>query len=103
MPRRFPILQFPNPPLITVILTATIARTTHGPRSHKATQISRLSLLVWSAEGMTTGANWFRRSLGTLAASCTLGRAPRSMKTPLLEGDQSLPVSPLWPIGHANQ
>ena len=72
MPRRFPIFQFPNPPLITAILAAAVARTTHGFRSHQATQLSRLSLLVWSAEEMATGANWFRRSLGVVAAAYTV-------------------------------
>jgi hypothetical protein len=73
MPRRFPIFQLPNPPLITAILAAAFARTTHGLRSHKATQLSRLSLLVWSAEELATGANWFRRSLGIVCAAYTLG------------------------------
>jgi len=64
MPRRFPIFQVPNPPLITAILAAAFARTSHGPRAQRAVQLSRLALLVWSAEEIATGVNWFRRSLG---------------------------------------
>jgi hypothetical protein len=72
MPRRFPIFQFPNPPLIAAILASAFARTTHGPRAQRAAQLSRLALLIWSAEEVTTGANWFRRSLGIAAAAHTL-------------------------------
>jgi hypothetical protein len=74
MPRRFPIFQFPNPPLIVAMLAAAIARTTHGSRSHNAAQLSRLALLVWSAEEITTGANWFRRVLGVAGGAYSLGR-----------------------------
>jgi hypothetical protein len=64
MPRRLPIFEFSNPPLIVAMLAAAIARTTHGSCSHQATQLSRLALLVWSAAEITTGVNWLRRSLG---------------------------------------
>lgn len=72
MPRRFPIVQFPNPPLIVAMLAAAIARRTHGSCSHQATQLSRLALLVWSAAEVTTGVNWFRRLLGVAGAAYTL-------------------------------
>jgi hypothetical protein len=72
MPRRFPIFQFPNPPLIVAMLAAAVARATHGSHSDKATQLSRLALLVWSAEEIATGANWFRRLLGGAGGAYTL-------------------------------
>jgi hypothetical protein len=72
MPRRFRIFQFPNPPLIAAMLAAAIVRTTHGSRSHNAMQLSRLAMLPWSAEEITTGANWFRRLLGTAAGAYSL-------------------------------
>jgi hypothetical protein len=77
MPRRFPIVQFPNPPLIVALLAATLARTTHGSSSQKARQISRLALLVWSAEEITTGANWFRRLLGVAGGAYTVATLKR--------------------------
>jgi hypothetical protein len=77
MPRRFPIFQFPNPPLIAAMLAAAIARTTHGSRSRNAMQLSRLAMLVWSAEEITTGANWFRRLLGTAAGAYSLATLKR--------------------------
>lgn len=82
MPRRFPIFQFPNPPLIAAILAGAIARTTHGPYSRNARRLSRLALLVWSAEEIATGANWFRRSLGIAGGTYCLAtlKRPRTGK-----------------------
>lgn len=64
MPRSFPIVQFPNRPLIATVLAAAIAGATHGRTSMAARILSRLALLVWSAEEIFDGANWFRRLLG---------------------------------------
>jgi len=61
MPRSFPIIQSPNRPLIATVLGAAIAR---GTRGRTARLASRLALLVWSAEEIADGANWFRRLLG---------------------------------------
>jgi hypothetical protein len=72
MPRRFPIFQFPNPPLIAAMVAAAIARTTQGRTSHRAMQLSRLGLLWWSAEEIMSGANWFRRLLGAAAGAYSL-------------------------------
>lgn len=78
MPRRFPIVQFPNPPLILAMLATAVARTTHGSRSRIATLLSRFALLAWSASEITTGANWFRRLLGVAGGAYTLAALKRS-------------------------
>jgi hypothetical protein len=80
MPRRFPIFQAPNPPLITAILAAAFARTAHGARAQRAAQLSRLALLVWAAEEITTGANWFRRSLGIASGAYVTYRLHKQTK-----------------------
>ena len=64
MPRSFPIVQSPNRPLIATVLAAAIARGTRGRTSSAARLVSRLALLVWSAEEIIDGADWFRRLLG---------------------------------------
>ena len=69
MPRSFPIVQFPNPPLIATILAAAIAHGTRGRTAATARLASRLALLVWSAEEIADGANWFRRLLGVGGAA----------------------------------
>jgi hypothetical protein len=40
-------------------------------------QLSRLALLLWSAQEITTGANWFRRLLGTAAGAYSLATLKR--------------------------
>ena len=72
MPRRFPIFQFPNPPLIATMAAAAFARITQGTPSRRAMQLSRLGLLWWSAEEIMSGANWFRRLLGVAAGTYSL-------------------------------
>ena len=67
MPRRFPIFQTPNPPLIVAMLGGVLAKAANGPLSRRATLAAQLALLLWAAEEITTGANWFRRSLGGVA------------------------------------
>jgi hypothetical protein len=80
MPRQFPIFQFPNPPLIAAMLAGVIGRTARGTLSRKAMLLSRLALLLWSAEEMATGVNWFRRSLGTVSGIYTLAMLKRSVR-----------------------
>jgi hypothetical protein len=69
VPRSFPIFQFPNRPLIATVLATAFARDTRGRTSSAARVGSRLALLVWSAEEIVDGANWFRRLLGVGAAT----------------------------------
>jgi hypothetical protein len=64
MPRRFPIVQFPNRPLIATAVASVVARVTTGRPAQMARVVSSLALLVWSAEEVVEGANWFRRLLG---------------------------------------
>ncbi len=78
MPRRFPIFQFPNRPLIATMLAAALAELTEGSMSRAAKQLSRLALLVWSTEEIATGANWFRRVLGLTGAAFVLRALGRS-------------------------
>jgi hypothetical protein len=77
MPRRFPIVQFPNPPLIATILAGAIAQRTRGQTSLVARLVSRLALLVWSAEEIVDGDNWFRRLLGVGGATLALTELAR--------------------------
>jgi hypothetical protein len=64
MPRRFPIAQFPNPPLILALAAGAIARTWHGDTGRAMLVVSDLALLVWAYQEVTDGSNWFRRLLG---------------------------------------
>jgi len=77
MPRSFPIVQFPNRPLIASALSAAIARGTHGQSAAAARLVSRLALLVWSGEEIFAGANWFRRLLGAGGAAWAIAELAR--------------------------
>jgi hypothetical protein len=83
MPRRFPIFQFPNPPLILAALAGAAARLGDRRYSPVARLVSHLALLAWALEEVAGGANWFRRLLGLggggYALSRLLGRAMRAL------------------------
>ncbi len=84
MPRRFPIFQLPNPPLITASvagLTAVLAgRGRLGEDARRlsplAATVSHLALIVWALEELFSGANWFRRLLGLAGGGYALSQLP---------------------------
>jgi hypothetical protein len=63
-PRSFPIVQFPNAPLIIAFLAGQVAARVHGQGHADAAAISYLTLTVWAYEELFHGANWFRHLLG---------------------------------------
>jgi len=64
LPRRFPIVQFPNAPLILAFLAGVLATHIHGANRSYATAASYLAMTVWAYEELARGVNWFRRLLG---------------------------------------
>jgi hypothetical protein len=63
-PRRFPIVQFPNLPLIVALLAGAAGRFLDGSADSYASAVSYLALTIWSYEELVDGVNWFRRLLG---------------------------------------
>jgi hypothetical protein len=63
-PEDFPLLQFPNPPLIAALLASGGARLTHGQGHRALTAIFFAALTIWAYEEARHGENWFRRLLG---------------------------------------
>jgi hypothetical protein len=63
-PRRFPIVQFPNAPLILAFLAGQVAERVHGQGHADASAISYLTLTIWAYEELVHGVNWFRHLLG---------------------------------------
>ena len=63
-PRRFPIVQFPNAPLIIAFLAGQVASRAHGHVHADASAISYLALAIWAYEELFHGVNWFRHLLG---------------------------------------
>jgi hypothetical protein len=63
-PRSYPIVQFPNAPLILAFVSGLVAHQSHG-REHSAAQaVSYLSMAVWAYLELFQGVNAFRRLLG---------------------------------------
>jgi hypothetical protein len=63
-PRRFPIVQFPNNPLIVAFVAGQAAMMLRGAGHADAQAISFLAMSIWAYEELTHGVNWFRHLLG---------------------------------------
>ncbi len=75
MPRRFPIFQLPNRPLIVAAVARALASGTPRRYSSLARLVSDLAMLVWALEEAASGANWFRRMLGFGGTGYAIRRA----------------------------
>jgi hypothetical protein len=63
-PRSFPIVQFPNLPLIVAFLAAEGGRFVHGGGHAYTRSVAYLAMTIWAYEELANGVNWFRRLLG---------------------------------------
>jgi hypothetical protein len=63
-PRRFPIVQLPNTPLLAALAGWGVAESTKGSVHDGARWVFTLALAVWGLDETTRGVNWFRRGLG---------------------------------------
>ena len=63
-PRRFPMAQFPNLPLVVAILAGEAGKFLDGSAYSYATSVSYLAITIWAYEELVHGVNWFRRLLG---------------------------------------
>jgi hypothetical protein len=63
-PRSYPIIQFPNAPLILAFVSGVVAQNSHGHVHSDAQAVSYLTIAVWAYLELFHGVNLFRRSLG---------------------------------------
>jgi hypothetical protein len=63
-PRRFPIAQFPNPPLLLAFAGWGLAAVASGTAHDVGRAVFTVGLAVWAWEEAVGGVNWFRRLLG---------------------------------------
>jgi hypothetical protein len=63
-PRSFPMLQFPNDPLIVAFVAGQLAAMLHGSAGVDAHAVSYLAMAIWAYEELVGGVNWFRHLLG---------------------------------------
>jgi hypothetical protein len=63
-PKSYPIVQFPNAPLILAFVSGLVAQHSRGQEHAYAQAVSYLSMVVWSYLELFHGVNKFRRLLG---------------------------------------
>jgi hypothetical protein len=63
-PRSYPIVQFPNAPLIVAFASGWLAHHTHGREHADAQAVSYLAMAIWAYLELFDGVNAFRRLLG---------------------------------------
>ncbi|HWF52809.1 MAG TPA: hypothetical protein VG294_19345 [Solirubrobacteraceae bacterium] len=63
-PRRFPVVQAPNPPLMAAVAGRAVASRSTGSVRDVGRAVSTIGLGVWAVEEVVAGSNWFRRLLG---------------------------------------
>jgi hypothetical protein len=71
-PREFPLVQFPNVPLIAAFVSGTAAAMLHGVAHDDAVAVSYLAMAIWAYEELADGVNWFRHLLGLVYVVSTV-------------------------------
>jgi hypothetical protein len=64
LPRRFPLIQIPNAPLIIAFVAGQVGTYLHGLNHDYASAVSYLAMTIWAYEELVHGVNWFRHLLG---------------------------------------
>jgi hypothetical protein len=78
-PRRFPLVQFPNPPLLVALAAGAITALTGVERTlhRRGRSLLVAGLGVWAWQELADGANWFRRVLGAAGLARVIAMAAR--------------------------
>jgi hypothetical protein len=63
-PRSFPMVQFPNPPLLVAFAGWGLAAVTRGTAYDVGRSLFVVGLGVWALLEAVAGVNWFRRLVG---------------------------------------
>ena len=80
-PRRFPIVQFPNLPLLTAVVAGRATDLVNGQAPSYLQSLSYVAMTIWAYEELVHGVNWFRRLLGLVFAILTIMRVAQAMHT----------------------
>jgi hypothetical protein len=80
-PARFPLVQFPNLPLILAFVLGTASRFVAGVDHNYLRAASYLAMTVWAYEELAHGTNWFRRVLGLAFVGILVTRVARAIRS----------------------
>jgi hypothetical protein len=78
-PRRFPIVQFPNLPLIVAFVAGQASGFVHGAPHPYVASVSYLAMTIWAYEELAHGVNWFRHLLGLTYAVIMVERVAHAV------------------------
>lgn len=78
-PRRYPIVQFPNYPLIAAFVAGQVAAMLHGPGRFDAQAVSYLAITIWAYLELVHWVNWFRHVLGLAYIVSTVAHLARAL------------------------
>jgi hypothetical protein len=79
-PRRFPIVQFPNLPLIVAFIAGAAGMFLDGSAHAYARSVSYLGMTIWAYEELVFGVNWFRHLLGLAYAVIMIVRVAHALQ-----------------------
>jgi hypothetical protein len=71
-PRAFPVVQFPNLPLLAAFVSGRAAAMIHGAGHGDAAAVSYVAMAIWAYEELVDGVNWFRHLLGLVYVVSTV-------------------------------
>lgn len=63
-PASYPLVQFPNAPLLVAIVASLAARPASGDAADVLQAVTRVGIAIWAYEELVRGDNRFRRVLG---------------------------------------
>jgi hypothetical protein len=78
-PRRFPIVQFPNVPLILAVLAGAAGMFVDGTAHTYTSSVAYLAMMIWAWGELVNGVNWFRHLLGLTFAIIVVVRLAHAL------------------------
>jgi hypothetical protein len=78
-PRRFPLVQFPNTPLVLAILAGAAGMFVDGTAHTYTSSVAYLATVIWAWEELVNGVNWFRHLLGLTFAITVVVRVAHAL------------------------
>ena len=79
LPRRFPLVQFPNVPLVIAFLAGEASQLSHGTAHTYTLAVAVLAMTIWAYEELAHGVNWFRHLLGLAYAIILVVRVAHAL------------------------
>jgi hypothetical protein len=70
-PRHYPLVQFPNPPLVVALLASAAGWFVTGSAQDYLTAVGTIGIAVWAWQEATDGVNLFRHALGAVVLVST--------------------------------